>query len=262
MKHLKYTVAALAIIAAASFTTSANAQTAVAGDVLLGAYDSTESGNGNSYEINLGTFSSLSNGETWNLGSTLSSLLTNGSDDLFGVSGYGTTANASFGLANNQVILPNLLLDIANSAVSGTPSSTTSGIVGAISGQNGPFNTAAASPLLTGTSSTSKSFTEVSIADGTTGSFAKAGGGYYSLGGGADNTLAVFSTSGTVEIDTLTNGGSSAVDAGTFTFSGTASDLTLTFNSPVSTTPEPSAYALGLCAIALFWVLRRRSTVA
>jgi hypothetical protein len=43
-----------------------------------------------------------------------------------------------------------------------------------------------------------------------------------------------------------------------WTFSTSGSDTTLTYGALA--TPEPSAYALGLCALALFWVLKRRSS--
>jgi hypothetical protein len=47
---------------------------------------------------------------------------------------------------------------------------------------------------------------------------------------------------------------------GTFQFStdGSGNDI-LTYD-PTST-PEPSAYALGLCALALFFVLKRRNAM-
>ena len=48
-----------------------------------------------------------------------------------------------------------------------------------------------------------------------------------------------------------------AQDLGTFKISSSG---VLTFQSQA--VPEPSAYALGICAVVLFWVLKRRSKVA
>jgi hypothetical protein len=46
---------------------------------------------------------------------------------------------------------------------------------------------------------------------------------------------------------------------GTFSLSGSGSNVTFSFNPQA--VPEPSAYALGLCAMLLFWVLKRRSSI-
>jgi hypothetical protein len=50
-----------------------------------------------------------------------------------------------------------------------------------------------------------------------------------------------------------------ALDLGTFSLSSAG---VLTFTGSAAAVPEPSAYALGICAALLFLVLRRRSTVA
>ncbi len=68
MKPLKYTVAALALIAVASFNQSAKA--ASPGDVILGLGNSSTS-----VEFDLGAFSTLTANESFNLGTTISSTL-------------------------------------------------------------------------------------------------------------------------------------------------------------------------------------------
>ncbi len=60
----------------------------------------------------------------------------------------------------------------------------------------------------------------------------------------------------TVEFATLGNG-TLTVD-GQFVTTTVGGDTILTFEA--ISAPEPSAYALGLCALALFWVLKRRSS--
>jgi hypothetical protein len=121
-----------------------------------------------------------------------------------------------------------------------------------------PFNTAATSPLLTGTSSTSTAFTAASVANGTTGSFATEVASSYGLGGtptilnNLDNTPVEFFT-----ILNSTTQETPVLQAGVFEFSGTGAGTTLTYEA----VPEPSAYALGVCAMLLLWVLKRRSSL-
>jgi hypothetical protein len=52
-----------------------------------------------------------------------------------------------------------------------------------------------------------------------------------------------------------------ATDLGTFTLSDTGGNLQFYFGTPQAV-PEPSAYALALCALLLFVVLKRRHSVA
>ncbi len=49
---------------------------------------------------------------------------------------------------------------------------------------------------------------------------------------------------------------------GTFSLTDTAGVEGLTFTGAVASVPEPSAYALGICAVVLFLVLKRRRSVA
>lgn len=93
----------LAAVSAAAVSTTANAQTYTAGDLLAGF----TTGSGNDVILNLGLESSLANGETWDLntllGSSLPSNLGNLSTVQWGVvgalggSGYGTGNPSSIG---------------------------------------------------------------------------------------------------------------------------------------------------------------------
>jgi hypothetical protein len=256
MKPLKYTVGALALIAIASFTTSANAQTAANGDIMLGVYD-TSGATPNSAEYNLGAFNSLSMNESWDLGSTISSSLSGGNASdfefaLFGTGGLGT--NGADGLAKGQIALTNVIPSGID--VSGSTSSENLGI----SALFGPFNSAySASALITGTSSSSQAFYGASVNVSSNGSFGYEDTGTGTFGTGVDLAQAYTNTA-TAELDVFKNGSDPTL-AGTFVFSQAVNgDTILTFDP--TATPEPSAYALGLCAVALFWVLKRRRSVA
>jgi hypothetical protein len=52
---------------------------------------------------------------------------------------------------------------------------------------------------------------------------------------------------------------SPSTELGTFSLSSAG---VLTYNGTAAAVPEPSAYALGICAALLFWVLKRRKSVA
>jgi hypothetical protein len=259
MKSIKYTAVALALIAAASFTTSAKA--AVAGDLILGIYD-TDGTVTNSYEVDLGAYSTLSTGETFNLGSTISSLFSADSTPslVFDIAGSASTLANSGGLTKKEVALTaSMLPSLPASGGNGVENTS---IAGEYQTFNNPLGTLGA-----GVSSNGTAFTEVSVANGTTGSFEgeiNALPGSYGYGGGAPAVvLSPYSTSASANLYTVLNSTSqeTATDGtDVFQFGGTAADTTLTFD-PVAT-PEPSAYALGLCAVALFWVLNRRRSVS
>ncbi len=111
MKTTKYTMAALALIAAAAITTSAKAAT---GDIILGIYDTNINGVTQSYEVDLGLFSSLTPNETFNLGSSIQDLF--GADApaqlVFNIAGTGALAGGG-SLVGGQIAftastLPNL----------------------------------------------------------------------------------------------------------------------------------------------------------
>lgn len=249
MKSVKYTLAALAAIALASFST-AQAQITPngAGDLVLGIFNST-----NSLEFDLGAYSTLSNGETWDLQNIVSGSGV-GSGLTFNIVAAGGGAGAG-GLGVDEIVttgtkfaasLPNSL-STENSAITTLegPNAVTGGTNETPSGAN--YTAAVQS------SGDAASFYK-KYGTGTT-QFGF--GGNYTLGQSytGSNSIGLYdllepNTTGTPE---------SAVEIGTFTFTTTDGDTVLTYDS-LSATPEPSAYALGLCAIALFWVLKRRSS--
>ena len=242
MKPLKYTMAALAVIAVASFTQSAMAQANV-GDLVLGVYD-TSGGSTVSFELDLGAFCSLSNGKTWTLGTAVSGLYSTDSTASLQWDISGTGGSTGGGGLGTKVV--------ALTAETFTP----------VSGQNA--NEIQAIETLDSNYGESDS---TALSDGfskpnaNTGSFATEyalnNGGY-----GYDTAAAdTYPSTDSVTFYTVANklsGAPTGVADGTFTLSDNG-DI-LTYNT--AAVPEPSAYALGLCALALFWVLKRRNSVA
>ncbi len=251
MKSLKYTVAALAAIALASFTSSAMAQTVPpTGDLIFGAYDTTGAIT-LSYELDLGAFSSLSNGETWNLGTTASSLFSSDSANIvWNIAGTGGSPGGG-GLAKKAVAI----------TVESLPSLPTNNTTefGAIANVYAAFNQGTSLTLVPTTSSNGTAIQAVSLTNTNTSSvqqeFTTNGGGY----GYGDGFSDTYPSTDAVTLELIPNTTTGASADGTFVLSNNGD--TLTYNA-LAATPEPSAYALGACAVALFLVLRRRKSVA
>jgi len=250
MKSLKYTVAALAAIALASFTSSAMAQ--ATGDLILGVFDTNTSGVQTSFQFDLGAFNSLSDGETFNLGTSASSLFTSDpSNIVWNIAGSGGGAGGG-GLLKKEVAitvesLPSLPAN--NTTENQQIATLTSG-----------FSGGTAVTLPSTTSSNGTTVSAVTLANSNSSSFYSTfttSGGGFGYGTGFTDTYPS-TDSVTLEVIPNTNPTANAVTDGTFTLSNNGQ--TLTYN--LVATPEPSAYALGICAVALFLVLRRRSTVA
>lgn len=259
MKPLKYTVAALALIAAASFSTSAKA--ASTGDLIFGVYDANTGSStvASSFELDLGAFSTLSDGETWNLGTTVSTLFSSDSSAqlLWDVAGSGSSAAAGGGLAKKEVALTAVTLPTLPSFGGNTTEAT------AITAETNSFSAGTTIVLPSSTSSNGTAIAAVSVPNGSNSfgdSYTTSGGGFGYGAGPADT----FPSTDSVAFYTVLNSTSqeTATSDGFFTLSlnGQGQEI-LTYNTALAT-PEPSAYALGLCAVALFWVLKRRRSVA
>jgi len=253
MKSLNYTVAALAVIALASFTSSAMAQTTPAtGDLIFGAYDTNNTGLA-SYELDLGSFGSLTNGETWNLGSTVTSAFSSDSSAslLWNIAATGGSAGGST-LARKEVALT------VESLPSLPANNTTE--YGAIANLYSGFSAGTSVSLPSNTSSNGAAIEAATVSSGSSNSFetqfvqGSANGGY-GYGPGFSDT---YPSSDSVTLELIPNVTSGASTDGVFVLSNGGD--TLTYNP--TATPEPSAYALALCAVALFWVLKRRNSIA
>jgi len=253
-------VAALAVIAVASFTQSAMAQTAAAGDVILGIYDAASSNSSpTSLEVDLGSYSNLiaNPGESFNLGSVIESTFASDSAASleFNIAATGNTGGGGLSskeIAFTAVTVPSLPAHGGNSSFSGE--------LAAIEGSYGTYGTSVTLPSTT--SSAGTAVTAVTIPNATTGAFGANAGGPTGYGLGGANLLSAFPSTATLSFYLVpnSNNAESASQVGTFQFSTSGNNDILTFD-PVAT-PEPSAYALGLCALALFWVLKRRNSVA
>jgi hypothetical protein len=272
MKTIKYTAVALALIAAASFSTTAKAAiTTQDGDVILGIYDLNAGTDSNtlSYEVDLGQYDSLTKGETFNLGSTISSAFANSGSNLeFNIAGTGGGTGSEQG---NGDLNPNDIVLTATSSANLPHLAKTNGTpAGNLETERVDFSQGA--DVLNGTSSDSSAFEAITIANATIGSFSKQlndNSGNYGYGGG-NTVLTAYSTSASVPLFYIADGGAKTTETAvpsnlgqaqdSFGFSTTGGNVVLTFDPAAA--PEPSAYALGLCAAALFWVLNRRRSVA
>ncbi len=251
-----YTTVALALIAAAALTTTAKA---ARGDLVLGIYD-TANASGPSYEVDLGAYNSISANESFDLGSTIS--------DLYGadapsslVFNIATTAglSANNGLAAKEVAFTSPASAISQFTYSGSTSTITANLDFYLD------NSTTGTALATGTSSSGKTFTVTSQPGTENDSFQTTlaeTGGSYGFGGGTSPSLILSQlANGDVELYTVLNGNKTTTDVGTFQFSGVGTDdVVLTWDPAAA--PEPSSYALGLCAAALLVVLRRRKLTA
>lgn len=253
MKPLKYTVAALALIAVASFTSSAMAAANI-GDVIFGAYDLNSPGLG-SFEFDLGAFSSLAPNETWNLGTAVESTYsTDSSANLqFNIAATGnSTVGTAEGLAAKEIAF--------TSQNFGTPSSLNTTMITNIANEDGAYGAS------TQTAISTPAGTAYLAAQGA-GSFQTAiengsgTNGNYGAGSTAGDWLSAYPSDGTnFTLYTKTSGTTAAVAYGTFVFSQVNGNDILTFDA--AAVPEPSAYALALSALALFLVLKRRHKAA
>jgi hypothetical protein len=242
MKSIKYTLAALALIAIASFST-AKAQTS--GDVFFGVFNSTDS-----LAFDLGAYSSLANGEQFNLGN-VSSLVSGPAKFAVIATSAGDSTNAG-GIPGGDLAVDGNQSTLANLAVNDPDFALQIQSVNTI--VNG-FNSNQISSQTAGTNVTKVSYQ----LDSDSSSFAAedANNGF-GLGGAAgvektytgnDSAPFYFIDYNNSQLDTLL----------TFSTSTVNGDTILTYGTAL-TTPEPSAYALGLTALALFLVLKRRSS--
>ena len=255
MKYLKYTSAALALIAAAGFTQSAKAQaTAKTGDVILGVYDSAASGAApNSYEVDLGAFSSLTAGETFTLGTSLANAFTSDTSAslVFDIAGTGfTTSGGGLSVGQFAVTAP-----VPYTVPGNTPTTTPDlNIVD----EYGSF-TSSSPVVATGTSSNGTSFTAITDPNTDSDSFEQSvndNGGSYGISG-TPTILTAYNVGSTATTDFLTEKNKAQPLAdGIFELTGTGAGTELVFD-PTST-PEPSTYALMLGGAVALWVVMRR----
>jgi hypothetical protein len=259
-KMNKLTMAALALTVLGFASTAASAQVVTtAGDLILGFQLSSSP---TDLELDLGAASLFTTTATLTLTSNLStadliSAFGSGWASTTAGSGVNWGAAANAGVAGSSTQKYNL--DLTSLASAGTPSgkgtNTLNGyyqdITQLTTGSGGISGATAAS-----TSTSALIGNSGSPASGIAASYTSQEGKLVGLdsnieqtGAGSDELYAYIGTgnSGTV------------TDLGKLTLTSTGA---LTFTGSAAAVPEPSAYALGICAVLLFIVLRRRHSVA
>jgi hypothetical protein len=253
MKPIKLALAAaLAAIGALAFTSNAKAQTY--GDVILGIYD-TSGVDTNSLEFDLGYYTTLTNGETFSLGSAVS-----------GQYGASTASNLKFaltttggGTGDGNLAGKEILITSAGTFNAPTSNGTentnvTSLLSGIASGQSN-LNTSSngtqvADAVLANTSN--KSFKYLVTNNGGSSSYAFGYNSTYAPSG----ILASYSSGSALAFDDDPQGGP-VTQLGTFSV---LAGGVLEYNTnTLSVTPEPSTWALLLGGLgALFYFGRRQ----
>ncbi|HEV3271736.1 MAG TPA: hypothetical protein VGZ93_06090 [Candidatus Methylacidiphilales bacterium] len=275
----KLTVAAMALAAIGLASTAASAQTVNPGpyDLVLGFQ---LAGNNTDLEVDLGpiTTLNLTPGAVTNLSSDLSV------SDLTSTYGTGWVTNSSTtGGVNWSVAGLNAVNDGASfyGTSTSTPSSVRTSSASGLSGAWGQIldlaQGSAGSGSLNGApvASTSSSALIGGSVNAVNPGGTSAGNlseSYTSLEGGNGYSFLPSAEQTGVGTDTLfsftpqnkvSNKYPLATDLGTFSLTdpnGPSGALSLTFTA--ASVPEPSAYALGICAVLLFLVLKRRHSVA
>lgn len=270
-KMNKLTVAALAFAAIGLASTAASAQTVSVGspqDLILG-FQLVNSATANSptdLEVDLGSYTLFNNaapGTTLNLSSLLSAtdLTTLASSWNSTTSGTGVTWSVA-GITS-ATATPTASFDVTSttSIKTGTQNtlqpiySTISSLAGGLNNQ--PQASTASSALIGSASNPasgiSSSYTALENGNG------------YGFVPNAEATGATTDVlySFTPQTASGGHGGSEppAITLGTFTLTDNGGVAGFTFTTPAAV-PEPSAYALGICAVLLFLVLKRRHSVA
>ena len=257
MKKMKLTTAALALIATAVFSASANAANYNTGDILLGMYDTSGTVT-NSYEVDLGqlsTFTGVAPGGTltFALGSDISTVFgssvgSNLAWDVFDTGGL----TGGGGLAAKEI-----LVSTPGSITPPTTGNTSenTAILGVISGFKG-----------TTTTLSDPTYTAIQIANGsaTSNSFearVNSSGKNFGLASNAPGgILTSYSSSAVASLDDLTSGNPDVLtNLGTLQFDASTGVLTFTAAGAV---PEPSTYALVAGGLLALLALKRRKSVA
>lgn len=250
-------VAILALTAAGFASISASAQNVNSGalDLILGFQvdDGTNPGATSNLEVDLGP---ASNFTTTTALETLPQLSVADLTSVYGTN-WASRGDLEFGIAG----VTNGTLVTFDMTDSGTPaeSSNLSAPYGAISGLSGGINSA---------TQTSNS-TSAGVVPTTQGN------SFSSEENGANGDYNYFNPTGSTQ--TLTSGSGASINLFSFaqaggktpplapelgTFSLSSSGVLTYVGINPTATPEPSAYALGICAVLLFLVLKRRHSVA
>ena len=273
LKNMQMT-AVLALVGTAFIETSASAQSASTGDLILGfrINDSTTPGNTTNLEVDLGAYTNYTNLE----GTGTVEQLNVGAGNYVGVNGAGglsvTDLQNAFGNGTSNPLWntrSDLIWGVAGSR--GSPSNetfltststlfdnTTLGVAVPVTALYNGFGNV----TLTGNSTTAGTIATSTAGGWTyqvTNNGGNAAGNDFATGLNLEQGVSSTGTE-TLNLYDLTKHPSTtaATLVGTFNL---ASNGTFTFDATPAAVPEPSAYALGICAMLLFLVLKRRSAI-
>jgi hypothetical protein len=260
MKMNKLITVAAVVLAAISFaSTSASAQSinSVATNDLVLGFETDDGGSSNVLEVNLGLASQFSTSAST---FTLSQVTNTDLAGAFGTS-WASAIDIIWGVAGNSSGTGSTGAFDVTYNKSGAPSSTSSTRT-TVSGQVNAFTQ---SGTLVSATPESDTTSAAQLATGS-GTFSQ----YIGETAGDYGSLPKFSTVFNDQSDTVdplgslklySDSSSGATLLGSFTLASTGvGNETFTFTG-AQAVPEPSAYALGICAMLLFWVLKRRSSI-
>jgi hypothetical protein len=256
-KMNKLTVAALALAAIGLASTAASAQTFSAGanDLILGFQIASGTGSNTNLEVDLG---SILNFTTTTATITLPQLSVSDLTAIYGSGWADTSAGVNWSVAGVGTAADTFDITSPSGGLLKASGSTLAGPAGQIAelaeGLQGVTETTnSTSSTAIGSNSTPASTIATSYTS------LEAGNGY-GLYPNAETTGASTDELYAEAPGTKVSGKfPSATDLGTFSLSSAG---VLTFTGSAAAVPEPSAYALGICAGLLFLVLRRRASVA
>lgn len=253
MKMNKLTLVLAAIVASFGAVSTASAQIGSYGssDLVLGFQIGSGQGSNTDVEVDLGSYTNflnvtgtitLSQLSVTDLNNTYSSTWSN--TDGTGVNW--SVAGVNNGVPNNMFLTSTSQLKLNSASRLATPYGQIGGLIGDMNSGNATQGS---------NSSTVTIGTNASPAANDAASYtSEEGGNGYNYASNAEQSGA-----GTDELYFL-KPGTSTTNAQALGFFTLGSNGTLTFTG--AATPEPSAYALGICALLLFWVLKRRHSVA
>jgi len=258
------TVTALALAAISFVSTHASAQSAGQFDLILGfeTTDATAPGNNTNLEIDLGP---ASNFTTSYSNANFSQLVGTDLSNTYG-SGWATRTDLVWGVSgitsNDGTNTFDTTINTANPRVASSLGTPWGNIANLVPGFNAGTVASNSSAVTIGNGTTAAT----SIADSYSSLLVVSGGGDYGqFNAGQTQVVNTTGPDGNLELYGYFQGSGRpaplATNFGTFSLSGSGNSADLSFTG-VAAVPEPSSYALGFCAAILFWVLKRRRTVA
>ncbi len=275
-KPITAVAVALAIAALASVSASAQTVSAGASDLVLGFQTTDQSGTGafTDLEVDLGDQALFTKTASFTLSGTSTGLTAADLTSTYG-SSWATRGDLTWGVAGvtdesitneNDDFVATLssgatASDLKDAVDQSSPYGVISSLANGLNGQSSLTSSKAAAigNSSNKASSITSSWTSTENNGAGNADFTQFNpSGVTEVNGNSGNVL------GTLSLYYYTEGSTAAaVKYGTFSLTDTSGNLLFTYNGVNAVAaPEPSAYALGICAVLLFLVLRRRQSVA